>query len=181
MALIPVQHVVCPSYPVDPDWDFATQGTIQAGRVVSLDGAGNVMLANSAGAHLPLGLAADNLMNVGGGTSYAANLVLGAAGVGTQFTQNRVSDYFNETVASGLMAVYHGGGSFLTDQFATVTFVPGIPVYADATGQVTNVVVAAFLIGICTTTTAAYPSGVPGTDIQGSISLGNYLGIALRI
>jgi hypothetical protein len=32
--------------------------------------------------------------------------------------QNRVSDMFDETKASGKMTVYHSGGEFATDQFA---------------------------------------------------------------
>jgi len=34
---------------------------------------------------------------------------------------------------------------------------------------------AAVVFGVCVTVPGAYPSGVPGTDVSGSITLGNYI------
>jgi len=178
MALIPVQHVVADMYPVDPDWDFTTNGTIEAGQVVKLGTTGFVMLTNVAGERA-LGIAGDNLMNAGGGTPLASNLTVGAGGNRTRSTENRVSDFFDETLASSLLTVYNGGGRFLSDQYADVAYQANQPLYSGATGLITNVAGAAVVLGICVTAPGAYPSGVPGTDVAGSITLGNYIEFVL--
>jgi len=178
MALIPRQHVVALNLPVDPDWDFTVNGTIEAGLLVELDANGFVQAVVTAGDYC-IGFAGDNLMNAGGGTAYSAALAIGANGAQTTNTQNRVSDFFNETVSSGLMTVYQGGGRFFTDQFADVTFTPGDQIYAAAGGAATNVAAGNnFIIGYCAAAPTAYPSGVPGTDTaDNSISLGTFLDV----
>jgi len=179
MALIPVQHVVADQFNVDPDWDFTTNGTIEAGQLVELSGAGFVQLVDTAGDR-PLGIAGDNLMNAGGGTPYSASLTIGAGGNRQTSTQNRVSDFFNETVASALLTVYNGGGRFLTDQYADLSYSPNDQLYADANGDFSNTSAgSAVVVGVCVTVPGAYPSGVPGTDVSGSITLGNYLELIL--
>ena len=180
MALIPVQHVVAMNIPVDPDWDFATDGTIEAGEFVDVDANGFVQAVVVAG-NRPIGLAGDNLMNAGGGTPYSADLVIGANGSGTRNTENRVSDAFNETLSSGKMTVYSGGGVFQSDQFADLNYAPGQLLYAAAGGAITNVAGAGIVAGVCIVAPTAYPSGVPGTDVSGSISLGNYIKVMLTI
>ena len=180
MALIPVQHVVADHFPVDPDWVYATSGTITSGRLVDLDGSGFVRLVPTAG-NYALGLAADNLSNVGGNTPYASNLTIGAGGSFTRSTENRVSDFFDETLASGRMTVYHGGGRFLTDQFATVTFAPSQRLYATATGTITNAAAGNNIVIGLVVGTPAVPSGVPGTAISGSTSLGTFLDMMLLV
>ena len=180
MALIPVQHVVADQFNVDPDWDFTTNGTIEAGQLVKLASTGFIQLCDTA-SERPIGIAGDNLSNAGGGTPYAANLTIGAGGNRQTSTQNRVSDFFDETVASSLLTVYTGGGRFLSDQYATVTILPGEQLYTDASGNITNVVGggAGVVLGVCVTAPGAYPSGVPGTDVSGSITLGNYIEFVL--
>ena len=180
MALIPVQHVVAMNIDVDPDWDFDTNGTIEAGELVDLDANGFVRAVAVAG-NRPLGIAGDNLMNAGGGTPYSASLVIGANGSGTKNTENRVSDAFNETLSSGKMTVYQGGGVFQSDQFADLSYTAGDLLYAAAGGAITNVAGAGIVAGVCLATPTAYPSGVPGTDVSGSLSLGNYIKIMLTI
>jgi len=180
MALIPVYHVVADMYPVDPDWSFAVNGTIQAGQCVDVAAAGGFIgLVNTAGNRV-LGIAGDNLMNAGGGTPYAANLTIGAGGNRTASTQNRVSDFFDETIASSKLTVYTGGGRFLSDQYADLAFTPNQQLYSDANGNISNVAAGnAIVMGVCVTTPGAVPSGVPGTDVTGSITLGNYIEFVL--
>jgi hypothetical protein len=179
MALIPVQHVVADQYPTDPDWDFTVNGTIEAGQCVELGATGFVQLVDTAGDRV-LGIAGDNLMNAGGGTPYAANLTIGAGGNRQTSTQNRVSDFFDETVASSLLTVYTGGGRFLTDQYSDLTYAANEQLYTDANGNISNVNAGAgVVVGVCVTVPGAYPSGVPGTDVSGSITLGNYIEFVL--
>ena len=181
MALIPIQHVIADNFPVDPDWDFTgANGLIEAGTCVDLDGAGFIRLVATAG-NRALGLAGDNLTNAGGGTPYAANLTIGAGGNRQTSTQNRVSDFFDETVASSLLTVYHGGGRFATDQFAAgIAFALGEELYSTAAGLLTNAAAGNnVVVGSVVAAPSAYPSGVPGTDVSGSITLGDYLDMIL--
>jgi hypothetical protein len=181
MALIPVQHVVADNFNVDPDWSFTSDGVIEAGQLVKLDSNGYVDLCDTAGER-PIGIAGDNLSNVGGGTPYSASLSVGANGSGAQSTQNRVTDFFNETLSSGKMTVYHAGGRFLTDKVENVAFTPGAAVYAANNGNLTSASAgAAFVVGVCVADATDYPSGIPGVDVQGSLSLGEYLDFVLVV
>jgi len=181
MAIIPIQHVIADNLPVDPDWSFAINGTIQAGTAVDIGTGGFVRLVNVAGARA-LGLAGDNLMNAGGGTPYSTALTVGAGGNRTRSTENRVSDFFDETLASSLLTVYHGGGRFASDQtVAGLTFTPGDLLYASAVGTISNVAGAGIVLGVCIAAPGAYPSGVPGTDVSGSITLGDYIDMWLVV
>ena len=179
MALIPVQYVVADQYNVDPDWAFATDGTIVAGQPVKLGTTGFITTCNTIGER-PLGIAGDNLSNTGGGTPYSANLTVGAGGNRIRSTENRVSDFFDETLASSLLTVYTGGGRFLSDQYADVAYSTGEELFVTAAGLISNVTGgAAVVLGVCVAVPGAYPSGVPGTDVSGSITLGNYIEFVL--
>ena len=190
MALIPVQHVVADMFPVDPDWSFSIDGTIQAGQCVRLDANGYVQHVSVAG-NPCLGLSGDNLMDHGAlnpavsplkNTPYSAALVIGANGHASQSTQNRVSDTFNETLSSGKMTVYRSGGRFMSDQYVTtVAYAAGGLLYAAAGGLITSAQGAGNVVGTCAATPSAYPSGVPGTDVSGSMSLGTYIDILLQV
>lgn len=181
MALIPVQHVVADMFPVDPDWSFAIDGTISAGQFVVLDANGYVQLQTVAGAR-PIGIAGDNLQDHGPNSGFAANLIIGANGASNKSTENRVSDAFNETLSSGKMTVYRSGGRFLTDQYVTtVAYVNGGLLYSDGAGMITSAAGAAVVAAVCAATPGAYPSGVPGTDVSGSMSLGTYIDILLQV
>jgi hypothetical protein len=179
MALIPVQHVIADNFPVDPDWTFATD--IIMGMAITLDADGYVDFVAAAG-NMIVGLAGDTLSDGTAGTPYAADLTIGADGAGTRSTQNRVADMYDETLASGKMTVYHGGGRFMTDQYtAGNTFTVGAALYAATNGEISTTAGTGNIIGMVAAVPGAYPSGVPGTDVDGSISLGTYLDVILRV
>lgn len=156
MALIEKYHVVAAERIV------ASGETIKEGQIVSLNSSGEVVLQGS-GAPSPYGIAGDTKS-----TSASA-----MPGIATGW-QNRVSDYYDETKASGRMTVYHSGGEFATDQFAanvssaavmsTLYAVNGVLETADnqSSGAVAVLVKAA----------GTYPSGVPGVDLNGDQALG---------
>jgi len=178
MALIEILHVCADMFEVDPDWT-AVDAIIE-GEWVSLQTvSGNVYAERADGVHEVIGIAGDTMSDTTAGTPYAANVSV-ASNARQRSTQNRVSDYFNETLASGKITVYHSGGRFATDQLGNVTFAAGQPVYADANGNTTNVATAAGIVGIALGAAGAFPSGVPGTTIQGSMSLGTYLEFVMR-
>jgi len=156
MALVEIYHVVAASRAV------ADGETIKEGQVVSLNSAGSVVLQSSTNS-VPYGLAGDT-------KSTSASSMPGIA----SGWQNRVSDYFDETKASGKMTVYHSGGEFATDQFhsnvssaAVMDALYGQNGVLDTVdGHTTNTVVAYVLKAAGT-----YPSGVPGVDINGDQAL----------
>jgi len=156
MALVEIYHVVAASRAV------ATGESINEGMVVSLDSSGDVVI-QSASNPIPYGIAGDT-------KSTSASSM---PGVGSGF-QNRASDYFDETSASGKMTVYHSGGEFATDQFvanvASATI--GEALYATngllcRSVQSTQSGIVARLVKAAGT----YPSGVPGIDINGDQAL----------
>ena len=141
-------------------------------------------------------------------TSLEGALVTGAYGAAQRFTQNRVADNYNEVLASGKMTVYHSGGEFWTDQYEVVraggtalcAYVPASNLYVSGAeaGNTLDVIqrVGRFtdqlstqtqIVGRTLTDPAAYPSGVPGTDVGftalpeggNSLTWGNFLHIQL--
>jgi len=180
MALIEVLHVAADMHLVDPDW--ATD--ILEGMWVSLTTVSGTVYAQrgDGSADWICGIAGDTQSNTTAATPYSAAVTINSAGA-TRQTENRVSDFFNETIASGKITVYHAGGTFWTDQVrAGVTFAAGQQLYADANGRLTNADAGnGQVVADCTQGITAYPSGVPGTGTpDGSISLGNYVKIQLR-
>jgi len=160
MALVEKFHVVAAERPI------ATGQTIKEGQIVSLNTSGNVVLQGYGSAnYIPYGIAGDT-RNTAGGANW------GMPGIATGW-QSRVSDYFDETKASGKMTVYHSGGEFATDQFNSnvAALTPYAPLYAvdgmfdAANGQGSGIV--AYL----TQADGSYPSGVPGVDINGDQAL----------
>lgn len=147
MALIEKFHVVAAVKAV------AANQNIKEGQLVSLNSSGAVVLQGSANA-TPYGVAGD--------TKNTASYLPGVA----SGWQNRSSDYFDETKASGKMTVYHSGGEFATDQFTSNTagLTPYAPLYAYNglfhSANTQSDVIVAYL----TAAAAAYPSGVPGVD-----------------
>lgn len=157
MALIEKYHVVAASRAV------ASGQTISEGQVVSLNSAGSVVI-QSASNVIPYGIAGDT-------KSTAASSMPGIA----SGWQGRVSDYYDETKASAKMTVYHSGGEFATDQFsanvASATIMD--PLYANAgllctAAESTSSGIVARLVQAA----GSYPSGVPGVDTNGDMSLG---------
>ena len=86
--------------------------------------------------------------------------------------QNRASDSFDETKASRKMTVYESGGEFATDQFEAdvETADIGDPLYVSHAGKL-MATPAAQIVARLTRAAGAYPSGVPGTDINGDMAL----------
>lgn len=157
MALIEKYHVVAASRAV------ASGQTISEGQVVSLNSAGSVVI-QSASNVIPYGIAGDT-------KSTAASSMPGIA----SGWQGRASDYYDETKASAKMTVYHSGGEFATDQFsanvASATIMD--PLYANAgllctAAESTSSGIVARLVQAA----GSYPSGVPGVDTNGDMSLG---------
>ena len=189
MAIIVEQHVIADHYPV--------AGTgISAGMIVSLNAAGAAIPASVIGTLLvgqnAFGIAGDSALAAEGQTTaYSANIVIGANGGGTRWTENRVSDFYDESKASQRITVYNGGGKFWIseDLFdAAAGVIPGtrLGVSSATAGEWEDSVSATVadddIVAVAFRASSAYPSGVPGTDTtDGSITLGNYIGLVLRI
>jgi len=152
MALIEVFHVVASQFPIDT----SSATIIPQGRLVTLDGNGQVQLcpdADGVTGPYPVGIAGDSHST--GTTSYTpesgaplsrdpvtsltGSLIVGSYGTSQRFTQNRSADNYDEVLASGKMTVYHSGGEFWTDQYevtnsasdATV-FTPGFTLWSSS-------------------------------------------------
>jgi hypothetical protein len=161
MALVELYHVVAASRAVK------SGTTIKEGMIVSLDSSGEVVPVDGTNSW-PYGIAGDT-------KSTSASSMPGIA----SGWQNRASDYFDESKASAKMTVYHSGGEFATDQFLGTdvddTTAPGTLLYP-TTGAVLGLVGSDAGAGVAVARllkpAGAYPSGVPGTDINGDIALG---------
>ncbi len=162
--------VYAASYPVD------SAAAIIEGMWVKLNSSGNVVLAVGASGELPLGLSGDTKS-----TSTSGIPSVNDSSVGPFV--NRVSDSFDETKASAKISVYTLG-EFFTNQYVTTdTWAVNDKVYSFTNGKSTNQQQnSGPVLGYVTVVPTAYDSGVPGTDTtNGSISLGNYLGVRLAI
>lgn len=148
MALIPKFFVIATEHPIAHD-----EATIKMGQLVVMNAAGTVELY--AGAGVILGVAGDT-------NSSTASSMPGIY----EGWQNRVSDGFNETKASGLMTVYQNGGEFATDQFESDVHAAdvGAYLYASTNGNL-QATPANTAIAVLTKAPGPYPSGVPGVDV----------------
>ena len=215
MALIEVYVAAASMLPIN-----ATDSTdIPQGSIVTLNETGEVVLCNGdngANEGWPIGIAGDSLSS--GVTSYTpesgsalsrnpkssltGSLIIGAGGKGQRFTQNHVSDNYNEVLASGKMTVYHSGGEFLTDQYEVVRsngttvadYLPGTRLFCSGSetpggtglepegariGRFTDEAGGGgvntpgdFRVGFTLAAPNAYPSGVPGVDVAFQSGLG---------
>ena len=184
MALREIHMVVADNYRVDPNW----ASDIQEGTFLKLSDTdtstdGDNYVAMSDDGDLTIGVAGDShRTSEGKTTEYSDSLIINSKGA-TRYTENRVSDFYNETLASGFVTVYHSGGTFATDLYnANVgTLTLGSPLYVDpSTGYLSGLANGrrvATLVG----NIADYPSGVPGTDVEGSISLGEFITFILNV
>lgn len=182
--LIEQNIVVAENFKVNPLF----VGTIVAGQAVALSSSDTVTdsddyIAVATNSNVAIGIAGDHLGSSGPTNAYSEALLIGANGQ-TEYSQNRVSDFYNETLASGKMTVYMSGGTFFTDQFEAdvVSAALGVALYTSANGKMTTVVGAntrrtATLVGSPT----PFASGVPGTVVNGSQSLGNLIKFILNI
>jgi hypothetical protein len=130
MAIIPVYHVVASYYTVH---DVVVNAGMLTRLVTNADAPEATFATGGAGTRT-IGIFGDTFSNTTAGTAYAANVIINGVGA-TRSTQNRVSDMFNETLASNMITVYHSGGEFYTDQFTTTdNFVIGDALYPTAAG-----------------------------------------------
>jgi hypothetical protein len=166
MALVEIFHVVANEYPVD-----TASLEIKEGMLVALTSAG-IRRVTTGDAGKVVGVAGDT-------KSTTASAMPGIyAG-----WQNRVSDSFDETKASAKLTVYSSGGAFATDMYVAgnvdASKIGDYLIADEATGklkyggaalnalQVANTPAIAQLTGAA----GAYPSGVPGVDINGDMAL----------
>ncbi len=187
MALIVEQHVVADMYPVGTT-------AIQAGMLVTMVQNGTVIPA-AQGSEVCIGIAGDSALTTAGQTTaYSSQVVIGASDADTartRWTSNRISDMYDETLASGKITVYNGGGKFwISDDLVTGELATdaGVSLESDAGGHWVAGSTAKEVVAITTGLAQGYSSGVPGTDTpDGSIELGtstsgnNWLPITLRI
>jgi hypothetical protein len=162
MALVEKFHVVA------AERDVASGESIKEGQFVALNALGEVVLQ---------GASAADAYGIAGDTKSTSASAMPGISAGWQ---NRVSDYFDETKASGKMTVYHSGGEFATDQFSTnvASATVGDFLYAkdgvldveDQAGDDSSTA-GVFPVAKLTQAAGAYPSGVPGTDINGDQAL----------
>jgi hypothetical protein len=182
MALIVEYHVVADMYPVGTT-------AITAGMIVSIT-AGLVVPANSSldPDSEAIGIAGDSKLSAEGQTTaYSDQVRIGANNGTSRYTENRVSDFYDETLASQKITVYNGGGKFWisnglfdNDGASCVAgLLVGIGTVAGEWKDTAST--DDDIIGLCVGASQAYPSGVPGTDVTGSITLGNFVPIVLRI
>ena len=184
MALIVEYHVIADMYPVG--------GTaIKAGMLVTLNSTGLAIPAPTSTNpdQKAVGIAGDSkLTSAAQTTAYSDTVVIGADGAATKWTSNRVSDFYDETVASQKITVYNGGGKFwistdLFDAPSSVTVGHALGCSGSTAGYwEENTVVEDDICAIAVGLSSSYPSGVPGTDTtDGSISLGTYIPVLLRL
>jgi hypothetical protein len=176
MALIPLHHVVADELPV-------STGEILMGTFCGLDADGNVVAlevgANSTSALIPLGLAGDTKSDSTAALPTTNGALIHSASDKTAFV-NRVSDMFDETKASGLMTVYHSGGKFATNIYSDpADWVPGDILYWDDNDGINTAGIGMAIAHVLAH--GEFPSGVPGTDVDGDISLGEYATLKLLL
>jgi hypothetical protein len=178
MALIVEYHVIADMYPVG-----AT--AIRAGQLVKLT-AGLAVPCASADTSA-LGIAGDSkLTSAAQTTAYSDTVVIGADGATTRWTSNRVSDFYDETAASQKLTVYNGGGKFwisadLFDSDGVGIAAGNLLKCGAAAGEYVNGATSTDVLAMAVGAITAYPSGVPGTDTDGHITLGNFIPVILRI
>ena len=178
MALIVEYHVIADMYPVG-----AT--AIQAGMLVRL--VAGLVVPSVASCTTSLGIAGDSkLASAAQTTAYSDTVVIGADGAATRWTGNRVSDFYDETLASQKITVYTAGGKFWIS--STLFETDGSAIQAGDLlkpgtddGHYTRAALSTDVLAVAAGAVTAYPSGVPGTDVDGHMTLGNFVPVILRI
>lgn len=164
MALIERFHVVASQR------DVAAGATIKEGQIVGLNSSGEVVLQSATAK--PYGIAADTKSDSASSMPGVGTAVLGNGGSAS--FQNRASEMYDETKASGKMTVYHSGGEFATDQFASnvSSAAVGASLYAVNGLLETADTQSSGVVAIVIEQANTEPSGVPGVDINGDQALG---------
>jgi hypothetical protein len=162
-------------------WVVADHDPVKAGEeiiegmLVKQDSNGDIVLATGASGENCLGVAADTKS-----TSTAGLPTTNASNQGAFV--NRLSDSFDETKASGRMTVYHSGGAFASNQYESGSYSIGDALYVSSNGKLTNTPsTSTQVVGRVVKVPGAYDSGVPGIDVNGSLTLGDYLEFKLVI
>lgn len=207
MALIPVYHVVASMFAVDagsatdiPQGVLLTLGT--DGKAIACDGASAwavAVAADSRSAGVTSYTATSNAsLSRNPKTSLTGAITIGSQGSTRRFTQNRVSDNYNEVLASGKITGYHSGGEFWTDQYEIIrsngstvcSYTPAKRLYASTvetpgTGEASIAQVGRFtdetstttqVVGFVVNAPTEYPSGVPGTGVNSKSGLSGFEG-----
>lgn len=168
MALIEQFHILAAHFPV------ASGQSIIEGQLVKLDSFGNVVIAAGGAGETCIGVAGDTKSTSVSGLPATNSSSQGAF-------VNRVSDQFDETKASGRMTVYMAGGQFATNQYVGSPAVNDF-LYVDTTGSFTSTPsTSAQKVALCVGAAGAFDSGVPGLDVNGSLTLGNYITFKLLV
>ena len=169
MALIPLFHVIPAKATVDPN-----SLAIRQGMFVALNGAAGCRRVTTGDDGNVYGVAGDNYATTS--ADYSLPGLRNTDGTVSGW-QNRVSDMWNETQASGMMTVYHSGGEFATDQFVDTNMdAANVGDYLrvdETTGTLENDGTTETVNSVAVLTQAAgtYPSGVPGIDLNGDMAL----------
>lgn len=173
MALIPVYFTVAGMFPIDNSSATAIDPGTCLTLVADVNGDPQVRIADAD--DIVIGIAGDGykLDSLTNPVNYAADIVINAQGDTTR-SQDRINDLYKETLGSSLMTVYSGAGTFRTTTYVGSPDV-GTKLYSNSVGKLTITNAGGSLVGHCVHAAKAYPSGVPGTDIEGSTSLGTYL------
>lgn len=180
MALIVEYHVIAAQYKIN-----SALTSIAAGAPVQITTGQEVIAATDDSATV-IGIAGDTISSSEGQTTaYSAQLHLGSNGSSHRWTENRVSDFYNETLASGKLTVYQNGGKFWisSGMFASAP-AAGSKIYAHTAGTtpLDTSGTAANAIAIALAAPTAYSSGVPGVDTtDGSNTLGDYVPVILKV
>lgn len=173
MALIEEYHVVADSLTID-----ASVTNMIAGMFGMFNSTGNIVIATGAASTRAIGVSADTKSTSVSGLPATNSSSQGAF-------VNRVSDSYDETKASGRVTLYHAGGRFASNQYVAApvaTYTPGCALYVSSGGLLTPDASAnAQVVATCVAVPAAFPSGVPGIDITGSLTLGNYIDFILLV
>lgn len=167
--LIEVYHVVADQYPVS-----STEADIEAGNAVAINSDEEIVLSDADDStNTTIGIAGDAKGTEGPTTDYSKQVIMGA-GSTEKYTQNRVSDFYNETLGSDMITVYSGGGKFYIsdDVFSSAATVsPGDHLDPAANGELAIDNSPDVDIAVAVGSASAYPSGVPGTDTDGHMQL----------
>ncbi len=114
MALIEVYHTIASNFVVSN----VNNNEIKEGMGVALvpDAGQNSTVVRKDGTYVnAVGLAGDSANSTTSNKPYKSSLVVSGTGA-TKSTANRVTDFFDESLASGKITVYMGTGEFYTDQ-----------------------------------------------------------------
>lgn len=184
MALIPVYFTVAGQFKIDN----SSLTAIAPGTLMTLtaDATDEAVVAKASNTGAVVGVAADGFRTETmspPASGYAADIVTGADGNTTTRSTNKLYELYRETAGSGLMTVYSGVGTFRTTEYETGSYTLGASLYASANGKLTTNTNSgnAAKVGVCVGLPKAFPNGVPGTDVAGSMSLGTYLTFNMQL